>query len=86
MKRLYTLDKVSSPGFTLETNTLHHVVSVLSMFICTACTSSDAQDDECSDIWPDNFTELTDKEQVDFLLSTACGCEFFLSESDEDEE
>lgn len=33
-----------------------------------------------SEFFPDDYKSLSDKEKVDFLLSTACGCEFWFEE------
>jgi hypothetical protein len=33
-----------------------------------------------SDFFPDNYSELTDMEKINYLLSTACGCEFWFEE------
>ncbi len=33
-----------------------------------------------SEFFPDNYKQLSDMEKVNFLLSTACGCEFWFEE------
>lgn len=33
-----------------------------------------------SAFFPDNYSELHDREKIDWLLSTACGCEFWYEE------
>lgn len=35
-----------------------------------------------SDFFPENYKELPDKEKIDLLLMTACGCEFALDEEE----
>lgn len=35
-----------------------------------------------SEFFPENYNELSDDEKISFLLSTACGCEFWFEESE----
>lgn len=35
----YKLYKQSAPGFTLETNTIDHVYTVLNQYVCASCTT-----------------------------------------------
>ena len=35
-----------------------------------------------SEFFPDNYEQLSDRGKVNFLLSTACGCEFWFEESE----
>ena len=36
-----------------------------------------------SEFFPDNYKQLSDMEKVNFLLSTACGCEFWFEETED---
>ena len=69
----YTLIKLSSPGFDLNTPHIHIVWDVLDMYVCSLCR----RDED----WPDNYHELPHSEQVHVLLSTSCGAEFILEET-----
>ncbi len=85
------LHKLSSPGFTLETDTIGHVVNVLSGFICSTCMhveqDVDYVDGDGSTITfkegiPAGFGAMSFKDQMDVLLSTPCGYEFMLEKED----
>lgn len=86
----YTLYKMSSRGFKLETHSLEHVFVVLSCFVCRSCMKVETkyiEEDgtEYIEGIPDNFDKLPIREQVDILLGTACGAEFIMEEGvDED--
>ncbi len=36
-----------------------------------------------SEFFPDNYSSLSDMEKVNYLLSTACGCEYWLEEEED---
>lgn len=36
-----------------------------------------------SEFFPENYNELSDDEKISFLLSTACGCEFWFEEKED---
>lgn len=106
---IYRLDKVSNPGYTLETNHIEWIRWMLEQGVCGQCKWTKAQylaymeanpEDKFlrleaedmvakgispitfSEFFPENYNELSDKEKISFLLSTACGCEFWFEEID----
>jgi hypothetical protein len=73
----YSLIKLSSPGFDLNTSHIHIVRDVLGMYVCDFCKiTTDGEYNE----WPENYDDLPVYEQVHVLLSTSCGAEFMLEE------
>ena len=36
-----------------------------------------------NDFFPENYAELSDQEKINLLMETACGCEYWLDETDE---
>ena len=111
MGMMYKLIKLSAPGFTLETNEIGHVYTVLDQFVCTSCTTLESElrdtlkkdynegkltkEEYETEVWsidnnysgmPDNWKELDTHKLVDILLGTACGCEFYLEEENDEEE
>lgn len=39
-----------------------------------------------NDFFPENYEDLPDQEKITILLSTACGCEFWLDDEDDGNE
>ena len=79
----YSLIKLSSPGFDLNTEHIHIVRDVLDMYVCAGCRAVDVHYpfvDEY-DEWPEDYNSLQPMEQVNVLLSTPCGAEFMLEEN-----
>ena len=74
----YTLIKLSSPDFDLNTEHIHIVRDVLNMYVCDLCKVY--HEDE-PDEWPENYEDLPVEEQVYDLLATSCGAEFMLEEN-----
>jgi len=69
----YTLTKLSSPGFELNTSHTHIVRDVLDLYVCSLCR----RDKD----WPDNFPVMSESDQIHILLGTPCGAEFILEEN-----
>jgi hypothetical protein len=69
----YTLTKLSSPGFELNTNHIHIVRDVLDLYVCILCR----RDKD----WPNNFPVMSESDQIHVLLDTPCGAEFILEEN-----
>jgi len=69
----YTLIKLSSPGFDLNTNHIGTVQYILDFHVCNMCRLEEE--------WPEDYNSLAPMEQVNVLLSTPCGAEFMLEEN-----
>lgn len=105
----YELCKMSSPGWTLTSDHIHHILWMLDQNVCKNCKWTRADydawrangdpeiigEDELledgvnpytfTDFIPENYDQLSDQQKIDWLLGTACGCEFdFVDREDPD--
>jgi hypothetical protein len=62
---MFTLMKVSHPGWEKDFNTEQEVANELSKYVCRSCKLAE---------------ELSDNPTIDDLLNTDCGCEFVVED------
>jgi len=74
IKKTFTLIKLSSPDFELNTEHIYIVHDILNNYVCKLC-KSDGED------WPENYNDLPIYEKINVLLTTSCGAEFLLEET-----
>ena len=72
--KVYTLSKISDPGFELTTTHLDIVYDILSLYVCDMCIN------EVKD-----YGILSKEEKINHMIGTACGCEFILEEEENNE-
>ncbi|AGH31911.1 hypothetical protein VPIG_00053 [Vibrio phage PWH3a-P1] len=100
-KNYYKLTKISKTGYELVTSDIEMIYSMLDGFVCSSCKvkqceaekycqENDIEDWERShfieNAFPDDYDNLPTVEKVNWLMSTACGCEFMFEEFDSFEE
>jgi hypothetical protein len=76
----YTLIKLSSPGFDLNTKDIYYVYRMLDDCVCDGCKEY-TEDDPLS--LPKDYDSLTMEDKVYALLGTSCGAEYILEEDGE---
>lgn len=92
---MYKLEKMSTPGWEFRSEYIEHIYRQLNDFVCGLCKQTEAEyrkatlevdaeyNDDFDHFKPDNFSEFSYEEKIDWLLGTACGCEFdFYNEAD----
>lgn len=79
----YSLIKLSSPGFDLNTEELRHVYNVLNSYVCKSCMTYSEEDPLAI---PKDYETLSMEDKVYALLGTSCGAEFILEEDGEEPE
>jgi hypothetical protein len=72
---MHRLTKLSSPGFTLETDHLHIILRHLDAGVCGLCRKGERG---FSEPFPANFDELSERQRIDILMGTSCGCEYMV--------
>ncbi len=72
---MHRLTKLSSPGFTLETEHLHIILRNLDAGVCGLCRKGE---EGFAEPFPQNFAELPERERINILMGTSCGCEYMV--------
>jgi hypothetical protein len=100
-EKFYKLTKLSKTGYELVTSDIDMIYDMLDRFVCSSCKVKQCEAEKyCNenDIenWerphfidealPDDYDKLPTIEKVNWLMSTACGCEFMFEEFDSFEE
>ena len=90
-QKYYKLTKLSKVGFELTTPDISMIYTELNSFVCSSCkvkqgeAESYCQENPMEEFeqeyfienaFPDNYDSLPTLEKVEWLMSTACGCEF----------
>lgn len=93
----YKLTKISKTGYEFSTSDIEMIYDRLDEFVCTSCKvkkseaikycdENNIEDFErehfIQEAFPDNYDDLPTLEKVQWLMSTACGCEFVFEEFD----
>ncbi|UUW39871.1 hypothetical protein VP14_184 [Vibrio phage VPMCC14] len=93
----YKLTKISKTGFEFSTSDIEMIYDRLDEFVCTSCKvkqseaikycdENNIEDFErehfIQEAFPDDYDNLPTLEKVEWLMSTACGCEFVFEEFD----
>ena len=87
---MHVLDKMSVPGWEFKTDYIEQVFWILDQCVCSSCKVTKAEYEGITDenlgddINPFTFTDFRPEtydswsvlEKVEWLLGTACGCEF----------
>ena len=89
---MHVLDKLSYPGWEFKSNHIEHILWMLDRHICDACKITeqdylsqaefDFEPEEginpytLDEFKPETYDQWSDLEKVEWLLGTACGCEF----------
>lgn len=89
---MYSLEKMSVPGWEFRSEYIESIYEQLDAHICQICKQTEAQykaatkevDAEYEDGWnhfkPAIFSEFSYEDKIEWLLGTACGCEFHFGE------
>ena len=72
---VYELTKISSPSFTMITQHVDFIHSMLEHFVCANCINDE-----------EGFYDKTTEEQIEIMMGTPCGCEFVLQRYDDYED
>lgn len=95
MTKYYKLTKLSVVGFELTTSDISVIYDELNSFVCSSCKIKQCEaKDYCQEnpveefeqeyfienAFPDNYDSLPTLEKVEWLMSTACGCELNFEE------
>lgn len=94
-EKYYKLTKLSKVGFGLTTPDISMIYDELNNFVCASCKVKQSEAEKyCEEnpmeefeqeyfienAFPDNYDSLPTLEKVEWLMSTACGCEFMFTE------
>lgn len=94
-EKYYKLTKLSKVGFELTTSDIEMIYDRLDEFVCTICTVKQSEAEKyceensiegfsreqfIEEAFPDDYDSLPTLEKVEWLMSTACGCEFMFKE------
>ena len=92
---MLVLEKMSVPDWTFKSNHIEHIFWLLNHCVCGSCTITEEEykkatltvdaeyDDYRDDFKPETYDQWSMQEKIDWLLGTACGCEFdFYDEAD----
>lgn len=97
MTKYYKLTKLSKTGYELVTSDIDMIYDMLDRFVCNTCkvkqhevgkycdenAIEDFEREEfIEEALPDDYDTLPTIEKVNWLMSTACGCEFTFEEFD----
>ena len=96
-EKYYKLTKISKTGYEFSTSDIELIYDRLDEFVCTSCKVKRSEAEKyCEEnnlegfereqfienAFPDNYDNLPTLEKVEWLMSTACGCEFVFEEFD----
>ena len=84
---MYKLEKMSVPCWEFRSEHIDHIYMQLDAHVCSMCKLTeaeylraaqevDAEYEEEPFFKPDNFSEFSYEYKIEWLLGTACGCEF----------
>ena len=89
---MFVLEKMSVPGWEFRSEHIEHIYSQLNDHVCGMCKQTEEEymaatkevDAEYEDGWdrfkPETYSQFSYQEKIDWLLGTACGCEFDFGE------
>lgn len=90
---MLVLEKLSMPGWEFKTDHIEQIFWLLDQCVCEHCKQTEAEykaddEEEYEDAWtnfkPETYDSFSLLEKVEWLMGTACGCEFdFYDEADE---
>jgi hypothetical protein len=86
---MLVLEKISVPGWEFKTKYIDNVLWMLDQSVCQVCKMTEAEykefcpDENPEELRPETYNQWSTLEKIEWLLGTACGCEFdFYDESE----
>lgn len=89
---MYKLEKISRRGWEVRSEYIEHIYTQLDDHVCALCKQTEAEYrkatlevdaeyiDDFDHFKPENFSELSYEDRIEWLLGTACGYEFHFGE------
>lgn len=85
---MHVLDKMSIPGWQLKSAYIEPILEMLDQHVCSLCKMTEAEykkatltvdaeyEDDYQEFKPETYDQYSPIEKIEWLLGTACGCEF----------